>query len=70
MFFIFQLPRVRLPGVARSIITVLIVWPILAMMAYGLVMAYPLLGWLALTFAAVPLLGYAINRFERGPPSP
>jgi hypothetical protein len=62
MFFIFQLPRVRLPGVARSLITVLVVWPVLAMMAYGLITAFPLFGWLALTFAAVPVLGRLISR--------
>jgi hypothetical protein len=57
-------------GVARSIITVLIVWPILAIAAWSIATAYPLLGWLALTFAAVPILGRLIERFERKPPTP
>jgi hypothetical protein len=69
MFFIFQLPRVRLPAVARSLFTVLIVWPILAMAAWSIATAYPLLGLIALTFAAVPLLGRLIERFERKPPT-
>jgi hypothetical protein len=68
MLFIIPL-RFRLPGIARSIVTVLIVWPILAMGAWGLVSAYPVLFWIALTFAAVPILGRVIERFERKPTS-
>jgi hypothetical protein len=64
MFFIVPL-RVRIPGVIGSLFTVLVVWPVLAMTAYGLITAYPVIGWIALTFAAVPLLGWLINRIER-----
>jgi hypothetical protein len=64
MFFIVPL-RVRIPGVIGSLFTVLVVWPVLAMAAWGLVSAYPLLGWIALTFAAVPILGRLIDRIER-----
>jgi hypothetical protein len=69
MFFIVPL-RVRIPGVIGSLFTVLVVWPVLAMMTYGLIRAYPVLGWIALTFAAVPLLGRVIDRLERKPPTP
>jgi hypothetical protein len=65
MFFIVP-PRVRIPGVIGSIFGVLIGLPVLAL----LVCAFPLLGWLALTFAAVPILGRLIERFERKPPTP
>jgi hypothetical protein len=69
MFFIVPL-RVRIPGVIGSLFTMLVAWPVLAMAAWGLVSAYPLLGWVALTFAAVPIIGRVIERFERKPPTP
>jgi hypothetical protein len=62
MFVIVPL-RVRIPGVTGSIFLVLIGLPVLALLAC----AFPLLGWLALTFAAVPLLGRLIDRSERQP---
>jgi hypothetical protein len=66
MFFI-VLVRVRIPGVIGSLVTVLFVWPVLALLAWYLIAAYPLLGWIAFTFAAAPILGRVINHFERKP---
>jgi hypothetical protein len=69
MFFIVPL-RVRIPGVIGSLFTVLVWWPFLAFLAWVLISAWPVLGWIALTFAAVPLLGRLIDRIERKPPTP
>jgi hypothetical protein len=66
MLFIVPL-RVRIPGVIGSLLNVFVLWPALALIAWTLISAFPLLGWIALTFAAVPLLGRLINRFERNP---